>query len=62
MRSAISAGDCSADASTMVFALAVFGLNFGETFLVVFVVLSILLAPYSGRAGAKLEAWLRRRS
>lgn len=37
----------------------VLGLHFGEIFLVAFIFLAVVLAPYGGRAGAKLARLLK---
>lgn len=36
-----------------------FGLKFGEVFLIVFIFLAVILAPYSSKLGGKLALLLR---
>lgn len=36
-----------------------FGLNFGEVFLILFIVFAVVLAPYSSKLGGKLALLLR---
>lgn len=37
----------------------VFGLSFGEVFLVAFIFLAVVLAPYSGSVATKVYHWLK---
>lgn len=39
-----------------------FGLKFGEVFLILFIFFAVVLAPYSSRLGAKLAVLLRSKS
>lgn len=37
----------------------VFGMKFGEVFLVAFIFLAVVLAPYSGSVATKVFRWLK---